>query len=100
MGALETPSPQARYLEAPRVAHHGAPRRCLLTVHAHPDDESEFGAASVARYHHEGARTVLVCCTDGGSGRIRNPGFGPLGDEADIAEIRRRELEEAVAIIG
>ena len=86
------------------TAHHTEPgpaaALCLLTVHAHPDDESEFGAASVARYHHEGVRTVLVCCTDGGSGRIRNPGSGPLGDQADIAEIRRRELEEAVAIVG
>jgi hypothetical protein len=25
-------------------------RRCLLTVHAHPDDESEFGGGTVARY--------------------------------------------------
>jgi mycothiol S-conjugate amidase len=51
-----------------------------MTVHAHPDDESEFGAASVARYHHERVRTVLVCCTDGGSGRILNPEVGPVGD--------------------
>ncbi|MGA3218881.1 MAG: PIG-L family deacetylase [Acidimicrobiales bacterium] len=90
MGALKVPSPQARQLEAqhleaqplgaPRVAQDGAPRRCLMTVHAHPDDESEFGAASVARYHHERVRTVLVCCTDGGSGRILNPEVGPVGD--------------------
>jgi mycothiol S-conjugate amidase len=74
--------------------------RCLLTVHAHPDDESEFGAPTVARYHHEGVRTVLVCCTDGGSGRVRNPDFGPVGDQTDMVQIRRRELKEAVAIVG
>jgi mycothiol S-conjugate amidase len=74
--------------------------RCLLTVHAHPDDESEFGAATVARYHHEGVRTVLVCCTDGGGGRIRNPEVGPVGDQTDIARIRRQELEEATEIVG
>jgi mycothiol S-conjugate amidase len=74
--------------------------RCLLTVHAHPDDESEFGAPTVARYHHEGVRTVLVCCTDGGSGRIRNPEFGPLGDQTDMVKIRRQELDEAAAIVG
>jgi mycothiol S-conjugate amidase len=96
MPGLTAPEAEtARHTEPVRAA---AP--CLLTVHAHPDDESEFGAASVARYHHEGVRTVLVCCTDGGSGRIRNPEFGPLGDDADIAEIRRRELEEAVAVVG
>jgi mycothiol S-conjugate amidase len=77
-----------------------ARNRCLLTVHAHPDDESEFGAPTVARYHHEGVRTVLVCCTDGGSGRIRNPGFGPVGDQTDMAQIRHQELEEAAAIVG
>jgi mycothiol S-conjugate amidase len=81
----------------------GEPRRgtalCLLTVHAHPDDESEFGAPSVSRYHDQGVRTVLVCCTDGGSGRIRNPEF-PADDHTDIAHIRRQELAEAVAIVG
>ena len=71
-----------------------------MTVHAHPDDESEFGAASVARYHEQGVRTVLVCCTDGGSGRIRNPEFGPVGDQSDIAQIRRLELAEAVRVVG
>ena len=54
----------------------------------------------MARYHHEGVRTVLVCCTDGGSGRIRNPELGPVGDQTDIARIRRRELEEATEIVG
>ena len=36
---------------------------CLLTVHAHPDDEASKGAGTVARYKDEGVRTVLVCCT-------------------------------------
>jgi mycothiol S-conjugate amidase len=75
-------------------------RSCLLTVHAHPDDESEFGAPSVARYHHEGVRTVLVCCTDGGSGRILNPEVGRVGDRTNIAQIRREELKVAAAIVG
>ncbi|MYJ29469.1 MAG: mycothiol conjugate amidase Mca, partial [Acidimicrobiaceae bacterium] len=28
-----------------------ADRLCLLTVHAHPDDEASKGAPTVARYH-------------------------------------------------
>lgn len=76
------------------------PGRCLLVVHAHPDDESEFGAGSVARYHREGTRTVLVCCTDGGEGRIRNPDVAGAGDEVDIVEMRREELRTAAAIVG
>ena len=46
---------------------------CLLTVHAHPDDESSKGAGTVARYHAEGVHTVLVCCTGGEEGEILNP---------------------------
>jgi mycothiol S-conjugate amidase len=75
-------------------------RSCLLTVHAHPDDESEFGAAGVAKYHHQGVRTVLVCCTDGGSGRILNPEVGTVGDRTNIAQIRGEELKVAAAIVG
>lgn len=75
--------------------------RCLLAVHAHPDDESEFGAGTVARYHDEGVRTVLICCTDGGQGKVRNPGAGEVGIRADdVVEVRRRELEAGAAIIG
>ncbi len=84
----------------PKLTSSPAQTRCLLTVHAHPDDESEFGAPTVARYHHEGVRTVLVCCTDGGSGRIRNPAVGRVGDQTDMVQIRRQELDEAAAIVG
>ena len=33
---------------------------CLLTVHAHPDDEASKGAGTVSLYHAAGVRTVLV----------------------------------------
>ena len=45
----------------------------LLAVHAHPDDEASKGAGTVARYHAEGVRSVLVCCTGGEEGDILNP---------------------------
>ena len=48
-------------------------RLCLLSVHAHPDDEASKGAPTVARYHAEGVRTVLVTCTGGEEGDILNP---------------------------
>jgi len=75
-------------------------RRCLLTVHAHPDDESSKGPATVARYHAQGVRTVLVCCTGGEAGDILNPAMDRPEVRADLAAVRRRELEEAVAVIG
>ena len=54
---------------------------CLLSVHAHPDDESSKGAGTVARYHAEGVRTVLVCCTGGEEGDILNPAMDQPGGE-------------------
>ena len=41
-----------------------APLR-LMAVHAHPDDESSKGAASLAKYAAEGAGVVVVSCTGG-----------------------------------
>jgi mycothiol S-conjugate amidase len=74
--------------------------RCLLTVHAHPDDEASKGAGTVARYHAEGVHTVLVCCTDGAEGEILNPALDTPEVRADIAAVRRRELDDATAVIG
>ena len=33
---------------------------CVLTVHAHPDDEASKGAPTLAKYRDLGVRTVLV----------------------------------------
>ncbi|HKE75805.1 MAG TPA: mycothiol conjugate amidase Mca [Acidimicrobiales bacterium] len=73
---------------------------CLLTVHAHPDDEASKGAGTVARYHAEGVRTVLVTCTGGEAGDILNPAMDRPEIKDDIAAVRRRELDRAAAIIG
>ncbi len=74
--------------------------RCLLTVHAHPDDESSKGPATVARYHAMGVRTVLVCCTGGEEGEILNPAMDSPENVARLPEIRREELARAAEIIG
>jgi mycothiol S-conjugate amidase len=73
---------------------------CLLTVHAHPDDESSKGAGTVARYHAEGVRTVLVCCTGGEEGDILNPAMDREDVRANLAKVRGEELDRAAAIIG
>jgi mycothiol S-conjugate amidase len=73
---------------------------CLLTVHAHPDDESSKGAGTVARYHAEGIRTVLVCCTGGEEGEVLNPALDTPEVHARLADLRREELAEATRIIG
>lgn len=79
----------------------GMPERlCLLTVHAHPDDESSKGPATVARYAAEGVETVLVSCTGGEEGDILNPEADSDEARRDLAGVRARELEAAVAVIG
>jgi len=74
--------------------------RCLLTVHAHPDDEASKGAGTVARYHADGVHTVLVCCTGGEEGEILNPALDTPEVHRDLAAVRRGELERATRIIG
>jgi mycothiol S-conjugate amidase len=76
------------------------PGTCLLTVHAHPDDESSKGAATVALYHAAGVRTVLVCCTGGEAGDILNPAMDRPEVRERLAEVRRGELDRAAAVIG
>jgi mycothiol S-conjugate amidase len=75
-------------------------RLCLLTVHAHPDDEASKGAGTVARYSDEGVRTVLVTCTGGEAGDILNPAADEPEVRADLGAVRRSELEESVRILG
>lgn len=77
-----------------------APELCLLSVHAHPDDESSKGAGTVARYHAEGVRCVLVCCTGGEAGDILNPAMDTAEVKANLAQVRMAELEMAASMIG
>ena len=73
----------------------------LLAVHAHPDDESSKGAATMARYVAEGARVMVATCTGGERGDVLNPAL--KGDPEllrDMAEYRRHEMARAVAEHG
>jgi len=74
--------------------------RCLLSVHAHPDDEASKGASTVARYKSEGVRAVLVTCTGGEAGDILNPSMDRPEVRADLHGVRMRKLERAAALIG
>jgi mycothiol S-conjugate amidase len=72
-----------------------------MAVHAHPDDESSKGAATMARYVDEGVDVLVVTCTGGERGSILNPALQHRADiEANIAEIRRDEMNRARAILG
>jgi mycothiol S-conjugate amidase len=73
----------------------------LMAVHAHPDDESSKGAATMARYVDEGVDVLVVTCTGGERGSILNPALQDRKDiEDNISEIRRMEMERARSILG
>ena len=88
----------------PRVLRvDGEPHTCarrLLTIHAHPDDETTKGGGSVARYAAAGAGTVLVCCTGGEAGTVLNPALKRPEVQARLAEVRRQELAAATMHLG
>lgn len=77
-----------------------APLR-LMAVHAHPDDESSKGAATLAKYSADGVGVMVVSCTGGERGDLLNPRFKDLHlDLGDIAALRREEMATAAAILG
>ena len=75
-------------------------RLSLLTVHAHPDDESSKGAGSVSLYASQGVHTTLVCCTGGEAGDILNPAMALPELRDRLGDVRRNELATAAKIIG
>ncbi|MEU6483310.1 mycothiol conjugate amidase Mca [Streptomyces sp. NPDC046887] len=73
----------------------------LMAVHAHPDDESSKGAATMAKYVSEGVDVLVVTCTGGERGSILNPKLqGDRYIEENIHEVRRKEMDEAREILG
>ncbi|OBK28656.1 mycothiol conjugate amidase Mca [Mycobacterium asiaticum] len=72
----------------------------LMAVHAHPDDESSKGAATLARYADEGHRVMVVTLTGGERGDILNPAMDLPDVHGHIHEIRRDEMAKAAEILG
>jgi N-acetyl-1-D-myo-inositol-2-amino-2-deoxy-alpha-D-glucopyranoside deacetylase len=78
------------------------PGRRLLLVHAHPDDESIYTGATMARYAAEGAQVTLVTCTLGELGEIIPPSLAYLAVEKEdrLGQYRIGELVAACAALG
>src|SRR5215471_13641474 len=89
----------------PTSATSGLLSRCdgslrLMAVHAHPDDESSKGAATMARYVREGV-DVLVCTLTGGErGDILNNAMERPEVRANLPGIRQAEMAMARDILG
>jgi mycothiol S-conjugate amidase len=82
----------------------------IMTVHAHPDDEASKGAPTLAKYHDQGVKTVLVCCTGGEEGDLQNPllrepgqpfhGLTPEQERELVVSMRPAELARSAEVIG
>ena len=71
-----------------------------MAIHAHPDDESSKGAATMAKYAAEGHRVKVVTCTDGRRGDILNPAMDRPGVLENIVAVREQEMAQAVDALG
>ena len=78
-----------------------APHRpTLMTVHAHPDDETIGTGGTMAKAVAAGQRVMLVTCTRGEQGEIVVPEMDTPDNHRRLAEIRAGELERAMGILG
>ncbi|MDQ1635535.1 MAG: mycothiol S-conjugate amidase [Frankiaceae bacterium] len=71
-----------------------------MCVHAHPDDESSKGAATMARYVREGVDVLVVTCTGGEAGSVLNPAMDRPEVWENLPEMRRKEMDRAREILG
>jgi mycothiol S-conjugate amidase len=74
----------------------------LLSVHAHPDDESSKGAGTLASYRSRGAEVLVVSCTGGEEGRVLNDQLAPEAVAMagrDLPGLRRVEMSRAAAVM-
>ena len=73
----------------------------MIAVHAHPDDESSKGGATMAKYAAQGIRVVVATFTGGERGGILNPTLKGRTDlEADMTRVRRAEMAAAAQALG
>ncbi|MCK1796029.1 N-acetyl-1-D-myo-inositol-2-amino-2-deoxy-alpha-D-glucopyranoside deacetylase [Streptomyces sp. XM4193] len=78
------------------------PRRRLLLVHAHPDDESICNGVTMARYAAEGAAVTLVTCTRGEEGEVIPSDLARLAPDREdtLGPYRVGELAAAMRELG
>ena len=71
-----------------------------MAVHAHPDDESSKGAATMARYVRSGMDVMVCTLTGGERGDILNKAMDRPEIRANLSRVRREEMARAREILG
>ena len=72
----------------------------LMTVHAHPDDETIGTGGTMAKTVRDGRRVVLITCTRGEMGEIVVPELDTPDNHRRLGETRAVELERAMGALG
>jgi N-acetyl-1-D-myo-inositol-2-amino-2-deoxy-alpha-D-glucopyranoside deacetylase len=75
-------------------------RLTLMTVHAHPDDETIGTGGTMAKAVRAGRRVVLVTCTRGELGEIVVKELDTPDNHRRLGETRAAELESAMGVLG
>lgn len=76
------------------------PRRTIMEVFAHPDDEVFGSGGTTARESERGTRVVLAVATGGEAGEVVNPELRGRVDLADLPRIRQEELACSARALG
>jgi LmbE family N-acetylglucosaminyl deacetylase len=72
----------------------------LMTVHAHPDDETIGTGGTMAKAVATGRRVVLITATRGEMGEIVVPEMDTAENHRRLGEIRMVELERAMQLLA
>lgn len=71
--------------------------RSVVCFFAHPDDESFVCGGTLARFHKQGAKTIVVCATDGRKG---GKGYHRQVSPSTMKKMRKREIQQSAKILG
>ena len=74
------------------------PRRAILAVFAHPDDETTSAAGTFIRYSREGINIHVVMATRGDKGSLGSDDFPIKPDE--LPAVREAELRSVLKLLG
>ena len=89
------------HIDASAAAARQAPHRpTLMTVHAHPDDETIGTGGVMAKAVDAGHRVVLITCTRGEMGEIVVAEMDTPDNHRRLGELRAAELERAMGHLG
>lgn len=85
--------------EKNKVEHHEPPTpKCVLSVHAHPDDQEFTVSGTLAKWARAGSEIVSVIVTSGDSGS--NERTDPTMTKTALSELREKEQLAACAVLG